>query len=157
MRSSQYFEQALFSNQSCASDTFFVDRSDRIFQAAGGKPTAEDSYVEIHVQPRSEQNIQCEAQEQLTSWERIPQRVEDLDFTTDTDASLRQSIVDQSDFSYKDIPPRYVGTPGLRDQRISDGEQLRKVALVRSFFLIECARLMVENRRPLSTVFGYGT
>ncbi len=118
MKTSAYFEQALFYEQSPATDQFFEIRSSQLFEALEGC-----SFVDVYVQspPYDDQ----------TSNGKRPG-----DFLRKNDAKslIKLSSVPPSPVDYhrycKEGPPRYVEASGLRLQRVSDPEGLSSLASV---------------------------
>ena len=116
MKTSSYLQQTLSFEQSPAIDQYFEVRADRLFEPKGG-----DSCIEVHVQrPNQDQSND--------RWNLVQKSDPKQDFDCE---SVPPSPVDWHRYSSKN-PPHYVGWPGLEQQRISNAEDLEKIASVRS-------------------------
>lgn len=116
MEPSTYLERVLFYNQSSATDQTLEQRSSQIF----GEVEAQ-SFLEIHLQihdSNSSSPLSFKQQKGPTQ----------LDVEA---ASIPPSPVDHSHYLGRD-PPRYVGSPGLHHRSVSDAQELKNIALVRS-------------------------
>lgn len=121
MKTSPYFEQALFYGQSAATDQFFEDRSKDLFQLLG-----KESFVEIHDQlswPQEAPNG--------SSFLDIKKR--DDSILSDDFSSVPPSPLDQCLYLDEE-PPRYVEVPGLRRQTARDSQDLKQIAEVRILY-----------------------
>ena len=135
MKTSMYFEQTLFYDQSSASRQLYDEKSGRLFEV-----NSESSVIEIHVQPPSPSasddlqhaNVQSDA---VLKWWSAPAAEA---------ASICSSLsraptlaAEQNGCSPPDSP-RSVGPPGLQSRRIWDPELLRHIAAVRRNGLVVC-------------------
>ncbi len=119
MRVSSYLEDALFSEQSPATDALFEDRSDHLFETS-----SDNSFLDIYSQP----------QETTTLNTKDPGIGSNKDeaFSCSEPASSPPSPVDHHQYG-RESAPRYVGIPGLNQQRITDSNELRDYVQVRLY------------------------
>lgn len=116
MKTSSYVEQALFFEQSPATDQYFEDRSSQLFEPSGGT-----SFVKTHVQ--------------LPYYDHVPNgshwgRKLKYDFKPgDSPTSDPPSPVDWYRYA-REYPPHYVEPPKLRREKISDLGKLTEIAQV---------------------------
>ena len=124
MKTSQYFDQILFHNQSPATDQSYEEKSGRIFEIDGSC-----SLVEIYVPPQGLSSL--EDRKRLGHMESVqfPETESESTCSSPIDQAL---AVDQSPYLRQD-PPRYVGSPGLQLHKISDPKKLSEMAEVRQF------------------------
>ena len=118
MRTSPYFEQALFYGQSPATDQFFEERSEYLFQVLG-----KESFIEIHDQlpwPQEAPN----GSNLLGSKQKCDSSLDD-DFSSVPPSPLDQCLY------LDEEPPRYIEVPGLRRQIVRDSQDLKQIAEVR--------------------------
>ena len=120
MKTSEYLEQTLSFEQSPAIEQYFEFRASHIFELQGGV-----SSIAIHVQrPQSDQSID--------SWTLVQEGDRKQEFVSDWEPP---SPVDWHRYS-RENPPHYDGSPGLELQRISNAEDLKKIAIVRKFTVV---------------------
>ena len=112
MKTSAYFEQALFHAQTPATDQFFEESSDVLFQIDG-----KESCIYIHDQY---------LQEAPNGSSFLGKADPDLE---DECSSIPPSPLDQAPYLDQE-PPRYVPKPGLRRQEARNCEDLKKIAQV---------------------------
>lgn len=129
MKTSPYFDQILFHNQSPATDQSYDEKSGNIFELDG-----DCSFVEIYVQPPGSSNLQygksiLQYGKRLGHWEWVPFPEADTESTCSSPIESALAV-DQSHYLRPD-PPRYVGAPGLQLQKISDPKKLSQTAEVR--------------------------
>ncbi|KAI4159818.1 MAG: hypothetical protein LQ342_006236 [Letrouitia transgressa] len=150
MKTSRYLEQILFYDQTPALARLFEERSSQLFETSNHQ-----SFVEIHVQQPTKliekQNKDQIHQESLSSWE------DPLEWSSEPDCNISSqppSPVDHSHYLRPD-PPRYVGSPGLHSRRISDSEELCRVATISKDMFRICAndiRIYIKSCRDLSNI-----
>ncbi|MCJ1263928.1 hypothetical protein MMC22_003798 [Lobaria immixta] len=116
MEPSTYLEQILFYNQSSATDQILEERSSEIFEEVEAQ-----SFVKIHVQIQDSYNSSSLSFNQQKGPTHLDAEA----------ASIPSSPVDHSDYFGRD-PPRYVGSPGLHYRSVSNAQDLKNIALVRS-------------------------
>ena len=129
MKSSSYFEQTLFYDQSPATDQYFEQRSSQLFELDPSK-----SFVEVHFRLP----LQTAAQGgpgKTVSNALDSQHKPDTDSQGDTTSPPR-SPVDKCHY-FRHDPPHYDGSPGLDLRRVGDEKQLSEIALVS----IDCSRI----------------
>ena len=141
MKTSDYLEQTLSFEQSPATEQYFESRASHIFELKEG-----NSSINIHVQrPKSDQNVDSR------------NRVQKSDLKQEFDSDLEPpSPVDWHRYS-RENPPHYVGSPGLDPQRVSNAEDLEKIASVRKFMLVMGVQTDVFlNESCQKNAFGCG-
>ena len=117
MKASPYFEQALFYTQTPATDQFFEESSNDLFQING-----KESYIDIHDQSPYPQEAP-NGSSFLSSKEKADPPLED------ECSSIPPSPLDQCLYLDEE-PPRYFQIPGLRRQEARECEDLKKIAKV---------------------------
>ena len=115
MRASSYLEQTLSFEQSPATDQYFEVRASQLFEPKGGT-----SCIEIHFQ-KSDQD------QSIDKWNIVQKCESKQDLDCDSEPP---SPVDWHRYSRED-PPHYVARPGLEQQKVSNVEDLKKIASVR--------------------------
>lgn len=120
MKTSAYFEKALFYDDAAAIEDYFERRVGQLFEQ-----TKERSYIEFHIQlPSHKINIQnkiaLEAVAKTPEW----------DSGLESDGSVDPSSPAEHS-CFPNDPPRYIGAPVLR-RRISNVETLTELAKVGS-------------------------
>ena len=141
MKTSPYLEQILSSEQSPATDQYFEFRASHLFELQEG-----NSSLGIHVQgPNQDQSID--------QWYLVKKSDPKQDFDGDVEPP---SPVDWHRYSRQD-PPRYVGGPGLEQQRVSTIEDLERIAIVRKLtVLISVHADVILNQRRQRNAFVCG-
>ena len=120
MRASSYLEQTLSFEQSPATDQYFEVRASQLFEPEGGT-----SCIEIHFQrPNQDQNTD--------KWNIVQKCESKQDPDCDSEPP---SPVDWHRYSRED-PPHYVPKPGLEQRKVSNVEDLKKVASVRNLMVL---------------------
>ena len=117
MKTSPYFEQVLFYRQTPATDQFFEESSELLFQIDG-----KESYIEIQDQSSS-------IQEALNGSSFLDSKGKTDSSLEDEYSSIPPSPLDQTLYPDQE-PPRYVQSPGLRRQVARKCEDLTKIARV---------------------------
>ena len=121
MEPSTYLERTLFYNQSSETDQTLEERSSEIFEEVEAQ-----SFVEIHLQIHDSNSSSSLSFNQ----QKGPTRF-DLEA-----ASIPSSPVDHSHYLAR-APPRYIGSPGLHYREVSNAQDLKNLALVRSILKYE--------------------
>ena len=122
MKTSPYFDQILFHNQSSATDQSYEEKSGKIFEVDG-----DCSFVEIYVQPPRSSNLQYGQRLGHSEWVPIPEAEVESTCSSPRESAL---AVDQIHYLRPD-PPLYVESPGLQLHQISDPKKLSQIAEVR--------------------------
>ena len=116
MKTSPYFEQVLFYAQTPATDQFFEESSDLLFQTDG-----KESYIDIQ--------DQSYLQEALNGSSFLGSK-EKNDLSLDDEySSIPPSPLDQALYLDQE-PPRYVQISGLRRQEARNREDVKRIARV---------------------------
>ena len=127
MAASRYLEQIFFMEQSLSADQLFEERSDTLFEFGD-----EDSFVDVRFQQsrhetrKSKADIESDQQdchEELSDVEAVPKRL------SEPESSEFSSPVDKCSFLSQDPPP-YVEAQGLESKRVSNPQELSKIASV---------------------------
>lgn len=119
MKTSSYFERALFSDNATAIDEWFEQRCDQLFE-----PSNDRSHVEFYIQLQPDKDDK-DTQATLEAVSKLP--VSHLEQESDS-GSDPSSPIEQSKYSGR--PPRYVGAP-IYCRKILDAQSLTEVAAVR--------------------------
>lgn len=120
MKISSYLEQALSYEQSPATDQYFEVRASQLFEQQGGS-----SCIRIYVQrPSQDQGVE--------KWNLVQKCDPQQDFECNSEPP---SPVDWHRYP-RECPPHYVGGPGLEQQKVSNAEDLEKIASVRNFIVV---------------------
>ena len=131
MRTSSYFNDALFYNQNSVIDQYFEKRSAQIFTS--DKAT---SYIDIYYQSRSKKITLEETS--LDDKKRSDSQKPDPDLYWQTESAPLTPVdhepVDHESFLYQ-CPPRYNGSPGIETRKLSDVNLLSQIAVVSQGFL----------------------
>lgn len=119
MKTSSYFEDALFRDDATATEDFFAGRAGHLFEVS-----KERSSIEFHIQlPPFKKDLEIRAIAELVTetpeWDSELESDSNIDPSSPTDHVLHPSE-----------PPRYkTGAPAFR-KKISDVKQLSNLALV---------------------------
>ncbi|KAL9119693.1 MAG: hypothetical protein Q9187_003752 [Circinaria calcarea] len=119
MKTSPYFDQILFYNQSPATDQSYEEKSSKLFQV-----DKDCSFVEIYIQPPASGHLRFGTRPSHSKWDLIPEAEAGSTCSSPREPEL---AIDQSHYLRSD-PPRYVGAPGLKLHEISDPKELRQIA-----------------------------
>lgn len=119
MKTSSYFEQALFNDSPTAIDDLFERRCDQLFEQSSDR-----SHIEFYIQLQPDKDDK-DTQAALEAVSTLPVWHSNLDSDSGSDPS---SPIEKSKYSGR--PPRYVGAP-LYCRKILDVQSLRQVAAVR--------------------------
>ena len=117
METSPYFEQVLFYAQTPATDQFFEESSDLLFQING-----KESCIDI-------QDQSSYLQEALNGSSLLGSKEKTDPSLEDEYSSIPPSPLDQALYLDQE-PPRYVQIPGLRRQEARKSEDVQRIAKV---------------------------
>ena len=115
MSTSLYFEQALFYAQSPATDQFFEESSDVLFQIDDKKSHIDIQDHYLHEAPNGSRLLANKGKADPSLGDEC--------------SSIPPSQLDQSRYQDHE-PPQYVQSPGLRHQVARECEDLKKIAEV---------------------------